>query len=66
MSASPLRRLASAFSGVSLMITIGSSAWSGCVAHHVEERLAHVEDRTIEHERIGVMLGDEFVDDARV
>ena len=27
-------------------------------AHHVEQRLAHVEDGTVEHERVGALVGD--------
>jgi len=32
------------------------------VTHAVEKRLAHIESRTIEHDRIGAMLDNQIVD----
>ena len=35
------------------------------VAHHIEERFAHLEDGTIEDERVGTLLDDPFIDSVR-
>ena len=32
------------------------------VSHHVEERLAHLEVRAIEHERVGALVDDQLTD----
>ena len=35
---------------------------SRVVSHHVEERFAHVEGGTIEHERVGALIDDPLAD----
>ena len=39
---------------------------SRVVSYRVEQRLAHLEDRTIEHERVGALVGDQLTDCVRV
>jgi hypothetical protein len=37
----------------------------GMIAHDVEQRFAHVEHRAIEHDGVGVFVGNELVDGRR-
>ncbi len=55
-------RLASAFSGVSLMMNDGKLGVIGMATHDIEKRLAHFEGGTIKHERIRILLEKQFAD----